>query len=73
MYFDMASNYATDDTGAKSVVIKTTGYGVMFTSVKLVISANASKLPPYTILIAKQCLRSNCLEESLSDANLKVG
>jgi hypothetical protein len=69
----MASNYATDDTGAKSVVIKTTGYGVMFTGVKLAISANASKLPPHTILIAKQCLRSICLEESLSDANLKVG
>jgi hypothetical protein len=35
--------------------------------------ADSGKFLPYMIANHKACLRNNCLEESLSDANLKVG
>ena len=69
VYFNMPFNYTVIDNEAKSVAIKTWG-------VKRVCNFHVDgigKFLPYMTENHKTCLRSNCLEESLSDANLKVG
>ena len=68
----MLPSYTVNDIRAKSVVVKTTGYRRINVTAMLAVLADGSKLPLHVILIAKQCLRSSCLEESLSDANLNV-
>jgi len=49
----MLSSYIVDDTGGKSVAIKTSGYEKMGVSVMLVVLADGTKLPPYVILNCK--------------------
>jgi hypothetical protein len=50
LYFDMPSNYTVDDTGAKSLIIKTSGHEKMQVTVMLMALADETKLPPYVIL-----------------------
>jgi hypothetical protein len=68
----MPSIYTVDDR-VLSLVIPNSGYEKMCVTVMLAVLADVRKLPPYVILHHKTCLRSNCLEESLSDVSLKVG
>jgi hypothetical protein len=50
VYFDMLPNHTVDDTGAKSVAVKTSGHEKMLVAVVLVVLADGSKLPLYVIL-----------------------
>jgi hypothetical protein len=43
----MPSNYTVDGTGAKSVLIKTSGNEKMRVTVMLTVLADGIKLPPY--------------------------
>jgi hypothetical protein len=49
----MLSSYSVDDTGRKSVAIKTSGYEKIGVSVMLLVLADSTKLPPYVILNCK--------------------
>jgi hypothetical protein len=53
MYFYMPPNYTVDDTGAKSVAVKTSGHEKMRVTVMSAVLADGSKLPPYVILNRK--------------------
>jgi hypothetical protein len=53
VYFDMPSNHAVDDTGAKFVLIKTLGSEKMQVTVMLMVLADGTKLPLYVILNQK--------------------
>jgi hypothetical protein len=53
MYFDMPPNYSVDDTGAKSVAVKTSSHENMHVTVTLTVLVDGSKLPPYVILNRK--------------------
>jgi hypothetical protein len=53
VYFDMPPNYTVDDTGAKSVAVKTSGHEKVRVTVMLAVLADGSKLPPYVILNRK--------------------
>jgi hypothetical protein len=46
LYFDTLSKYTADETGAKSVVIKTSSCEEMHVTVMLAVLADGSKLPP---------------------------
>jgi hypothetical protein len=71
--FGIPYSYAADGAGAKSVVNQTSCYEKMCVTVMLVVLADCMKLPSHVILNHKKCLRSICIEEQCSDANLKVG
>jgi hypothetical protein len=45
VYVVMPSSYTVDDTGAKSVAIKTSGYEKMHVTLMLAVLADGSKLP----------------------------
>jgi hypothetical protein len=49
----MPSNYTVDDSGAKSVAIKSSGYEKIRVTLMLVLLADGSKLPPYMTLNRK--------------------
>jgi hypothetical protein len=49
----MPSNYTDDDTGAKSVLIKTSGNEKMQVTVMLKVLADGTKLPPHVALNRK--------------------
>jgi hypothetical protein len=53
VYFDMPPNHAVDDTGAKSVAVKTSGHEKMRVTIMLAVLADGNKLPPYVILNRK--------------------
>jgi hypothetical protein len=53
VHFDMPFNYTIDDTGVKSVRIKTSGNEKMRVTVMLMVLADSMKLPPYVILNQK--------------------
>jgi hypothetical protein len=53
VYFDTPPSYTVDDTGAKSVAVKTSGREKMRVIVMLAVLAGGSKLPPYVILNRK--------------------
>jgi hypothetical protein len=53
VYFDMPPNYTVDDTGAKSVAVKTSGHEKMRATVMLVVLADGNKLPLYVFLNRK--------------------
>jgi hypothetical protein len=53
VYFDMLSNYTIDETGVKSILIKTSGNERMLVTVMLMVLADGTKLPPYVILNRK--------------------
>ena len=42
-------------------------------TVMLLVLADGNKFPSHVILNQKKCLRGNCIEHLLLDANLKVG
>jgi hypothetical protein len=50
VYLDMLSSYTLDDNGAKSVVIKTSGYENIHAAVMLVVLVDGSQLPLHVIL-----------------------
>jgi hypothetical protein len=50
LYFDVSSSYIIDDTGGKSVLIRTSGSGKMQVIVVLMVLQNGMKLPPYVNL-----------------------
>ena len=49
MWHNMISNAAVTDKGAKSVVLKTAGYGKSKVTVPLAAKANGDKLKPYIV------------------------
>lgn len=49
VYFDMASSTTYQDTGAKDVLIKTTGYEKMRFTVVLSVTASGKRLDPMLI------------------------
>jgi hypothetical protein len=71
-YFNMPSLHTVDDGGTKSMVIQAWSYK-KFILLSCWQYMYVVAVCHYTLFyITKQWLRSNCLEESLSDANLKV-
>jgi hypothetical protein len=53
VYFDMPPSYTVDDSGAKSVAVKTSGHEKTHVTVILAVLADGRKLPPYVILNRK--------------------
>jgi hypothetical protein len=53
VYLDMLSRYTLDDSGAKSVVIKTSGYENIHAAVMLAVLVDSSQLPLHVILNCK--------------------
>jgi hypothetical protein len=53
VYLDVLSSYPLDDNGAKSVVIKTSGYENIHAAVMLAVLADGSHLPLRVILNCK--------------------
>jgi hypothetical protein len=49
----MPSSYTVDDTGVKSLLIKTSGSEKMRVTVMLMVLADETKLPPHVILILR--------------------
>lgn len=72
VYFDMPSSCNVDDIWTTSVAV-TLGYEKMHVTLMLAVLADCSKLPPCMILNCRTILRSNCLDVSLLDSNLKIG
>ena len=74
VYFDMVPHYTFDDNGAKSVVIKRSGYENIHLTVMLVVLAVGSKLPLHVILNCKTMPKEQLPRGVImSDANLNVG
>jgi hypothetical protein len=49
----LPSSYNIEDSGAKSLLTKTSGSEMMWVTVMLMVSADGIKLPPYVILSQK--------------------
>ena len=67
--FDLSSNITIDETGARSISIRTTGYEKTNFTVVLSCMADGTKLPPLIIFKLKKIPRGNFPPEVVIHAN----